>query len=310
MEEFYLNRVEQITGRDVKAFFSKFITFVVGPARAGIANYYLGGPVPQTHLKNLEALILEGKLITESIQSRTRTFSAGQYWEILDKVEDCLEKLQSIQNTGKYLNSSLINGGYLPQVKKHILKQGESIEEATKNSLYIEDYQNSWADIAVKNELREEDYTLQGGVLLSASLSPTQDASRNEDVLGDLNGELFYGIDLSPEIEFVVGEGGVSGDLKTLTPKETLFSSATILANWSRGDNPEFPEMGRVNMVGGDLMSLSYPTIFKNLVDIFGLDDTFDRINMVNIAIKEDKVFIELSIQTKDRVEIEQGIYI
>ena len=307
MEAIYLDNIKKITGKDVYLFFTSFIDYMVGPARSSIQNYYLGKEaINPKFFKELDRLYYESKDITNSLIQRKNTFSFGQYWEILDKVEDTTQKLESLKNISKYLNSSLVKGSHVEQKRNLILKQGDSIEKTIKDQAFDLDYQNSWATLAVKNNIREEDYNLSGGLLLKANLNSTQPSSSNADVIGDLSGNNFYGKDIDKEI--ILDE--IEGDFKIWTNEETLKESASILANWEKGDVPEFPDLGRPKIIGGNIASLSYPTIFKNLLEVFALDDTFSWVGLNNISFQEDLIALSVTIQTKDRENVEQEIRI
>lgn len=307
MELIYFNNIKKITGKDVYGFFESFITYINGPARNSIQNYYLGKEqLNSSFFEELENLYIESKDITNSLIQRTKTFSFGQYWEILDRVEDCTQKLESLLNIGKYLNSTLVKGSYIEQQRNIVLKQGDSIEKTIKDKTFDPNFQNNWAQLAAKNNITEEDYGLNGGLLLQANLNSTQPSSQNADVLGDLSGTKFYGKDIDKNI--IIDEN--EEDFKIWDNEETLKESASILANWEKGDVPEFPDLGRPKIIGGTISSLSYPTIFKNLTEIFALDDTFSWVGLNNISIVEDQISIEITIQTKDRENVEQEIRI
>ena len=80
--------------------------------------------------------------------------------------------------------------------------------------------------------------------------------------------------------------------------------------NLKKGDVPEFPLDGLNVMsgVGSNVNSIQYPSIFRQLSQIFAKDDTLSSFTLKSISTNQDVVFLDFEINTKLNEIIEQKL--
>lgn len=113
-------------------------------------------------------------------------------------------------------------------------------------------------------------------------------------------GESVYGKDLQKKLEFA------DDDLKVLGYKETIRQAFEIALNLRRGDNPEFPNDGLQSslVIGQNLNSILYPSLLRQLYDVFAKDDTMRSIAIVDVKHGNSglKDTVELAVQAETRI--------
>ncbi len=173
-------------------------------------------------------------------------------------------------------------------------RQNQTLEQMV-DELGSDDAQQDWIEIALKNNLNEEQYTTDGGVLLKINLQGAR-TMRILSVVDIMVGDRIYGKDISSKITFDSNEN----DLKVLNYKETLSQTVKILSSLKQNDNPEFPQNGiqKALVVGINQNSVSFPVLLRQLYDTFGNDDTLKTFMITNIERKEDGLFIEFNIES------------
>lgn len=291
LEDFYT-----ITGFDAQDFIQRYIDFQNLESQ-NIINYYSGtdkfARIESFNLMN--SLYKEAQRASELFYLNKEAFNSTADWNLLEQLDNIRQKLMTLSNINKYLRSSINKNQFNNTIEIEIkMKQYDTLESIESKELKSTFPQNDWVDLALYNDLIEEDYTPQGGVLLRAPTS-NFDTTFLNSVLGNLQGENLYGKDLDRKLQFV------NDDLKNLTPKETILQAIDILMKLKRGDNPEFPNNGiqASIFVGGNMASFAYASLFRQILDTFAKDDTVSRISIVNISHKEDAINIEYEIQTK-----------
>ena len=83
-------------------------------------------------------------------------------------------------------------------------------------------------------------------------------------------------------------------DLKTVEYKDAVNQSFGIKINCQKNSIPEFPEYGINNeLVGSNVSIISYPTLFRDLLNLFRQDKRWSTVNLLDIQRKEDMVFLK-----------------
>lgn len=285
-----------ITGYDVYTFFSNYISFLEGDSKK-IVDYYAGNlKVADSYaFKKLDDLLKEAKTIEEIIYLNKEAFTSVADWNVLDQIEDIIKNLDIISRSYKFLRSPVINFAYSDGIQSDYgLKQNETLERVSRVVLNDTEFDNNWADIAVKNNLREEDYTSKGGVLLKVIFNKTYDYNVLFSVVDRIEGEKMYGLDFDKTITFV------NEDLKVLSYKDTITQACNILCFLKVGDVPEFPSDGVSSnvVVGSNLKSIAFPILFRQYYNLFAKDDTFSSFSITNVGFDQDALFIEAEIRT------------
>jgi hypothetical protein len=292
---------QNLTGFDVYSLLSNFSDFVNNNMQ-DIVNYYsLAVTTP-----NMESFNKMTNLLNQFQDCLSLFFLYKQqlntfdFWDLLEDVEDSNQTLLQIQNIGWYLRSSIPTGDFnIGTIKDLPIIANTTIEGALFNQLGDSDPDNNWVPLALQNEITEEQYGSKSIMLKYETINVANNYFLNT-VLGPLQGEQLYGIDICRVLQMVQDSNG-NWDFGILTPKQTAQQAVDIYLGLKRGDNPEFPNDGiQVNLViGSNLGSLKFPVLFRQLTAIFAKDDTFTSFAITNAKFQQDALFITAQIQTK-----------
>jgi len=288
-------KFKKASGVDLAEFFNKYIDFTENGGYQSIYNYYSGGGrLPQTAFTILDLLIEESIFLQSQFKLHKNIFTNIAAWDLLEGLDNSLTRLLTIQNLKKYLRSSIINVSYNLGVQQtdYILKQRQNFESVSSEILKSQNSDNEWVDIAVDNNVIEEDYTAVGGNVLGLTYNQVGTVNNINVVVDELIGERINGLDIQKELEFE------SDDLKVLDYDETILQAIDILLGLKKRDNPEFPDHGVKKMVGTSFSAIGYPLIFRQLVNVFSTDDTISQFTIKDIRVESDSVFMDLSIET------------
>ena len=280
-----------ITNYDIYSFFEDYITFSNNYYQL-IVNYYNGLDINKDAFNYLDTLIEDSETIEGLIEQYQNRFNRTDFWDLVDKFSEIQTKLLTVQNLSRWLRSSR-SDRYSSNIKVEYTQAGkETIERISKNS-GISDYDNKWADIAIDNSLEEEDYTSAGGAILSISL-PNNKNFNIKNIVDGLSATNIYGKDIVKKMEFV------NGDLSVLTGINALLQTFETIFETFKGSIPEFPEDGvESDIIGSNTNVISYPSIFRNLLQMFQKDDRFSSITLNDLYRKDDGVYISISAKTK-----------
>jgi hypothetical protein len=162
--ETLLDEIKLITGIDLNEFLSTFVSFM-DYDYIEIANYYSGiSKIPNGEsFKNLNNLLDNSKFFINLLNLNKEKFFTIEIWEVLIILEEINNKLLFTNNISKFLRSSIIKGQFNLGVINYLsLNYQENLEKVAKK-LNSVNPDNDWVDIAIKNDLIEEDYTNEGG---------------------------------------------------------------------------------------------------------------------------------------------------
>lgn len=293
-----LDSFEQATGFDVKRFLARYIRFTE-LYYSNIVNFY-GGVIsimPTIALHELETLIEEQKQVIDVTILNASSISDYEYWALLEYVEDIGHTLETINNISKWLRSAITKDGYKQQVlATYMLSQNETLDRMERVKLKSNDPNNTWVDTALENELREEDYTSDGGALLKVVYKNNAALFLNSVVDNIDTAEKTYGLDLDKKIQFVPG-----GDLAVLSYQDTIKQAAWILSTLKKEDDPAYPDRGinSKTVIGSNVASIAYPILFRELASTFATDDTFRSFSITDVRRESDAIFIDFEAETK-----------
>lgn len=293
-----LDDFERLTSYDIKKYFSEFITFV-DVDYANITNYYTQKATvnPTKAFDRLKWLIKENIKVIDVIILNSPSLDNYDYWSIVEYIEESTHVLQTANNASKWLRSSITGDGYRQQVLgEYLTKQGEDLEKVERSVLKSNNWTDDWVKTALENELREEDYDLEGGALIKV-IFKNNSSILLESVIDNINTpEKTYGKDVDRRISIQ------DDDLVVLDYQETILQSAKILTDLNRGDDPYFPERGKniKSILGGSLAAISYPTLFRELAANFATDDSFRSFQISDVKKgQQDAVYVEFKVETK-----------
>lgn len=293
----------KVTKYNISDFFSKFKDFTDN-YYSNYIGYYRGisklDPIATTKLNEL---INDSSIIEELFFINKDSLSNDlDFWDLYESFNDCVVKIQTIKNTPKWTRSSYI-GSFDKDIQvDYILKQNQSLEDLS-SQLGFNDPENDWVNLAIKNDLKEVDYSAEGGNLLKVSFSVNNNINTTS-VVDVMIGDALVGKDLLSKLTFL------NDDLHYLTPKETIQQASEILLSIQTGSVPEFPRDGIYsNLIGTNIKAFQYPSIFRQIIAIFKKDDTFKEVQILNIQYEQDNVVISLKIVSKLNDIITQNLY-
>jgi hypothetical protein len=282
---------EEIVHYDIYEFFEDYVTFANSYYQY-IVNYYNGLDINKDAFNYLDDLLDEADTIEGLIEHYKNRLNRTDFWDIVEKFSEIQTKLSTTENLSRWLRSSR-SDRYSSNIKiEYTQRERETIERISKNS-GISDYDNKWADIAINNDLEEEDYTSSGGAILSISL-PNNKNFNIKNVVDELNSTNVYGKDIVKKLEFI------DGDLSVLTGIDALLQTFETIFETFKGSIPEFPEDGvESSAIGSNTNVISYPSIFRNLLQLFQKDDRFASITLDDLYKKDDGIYLKISATTK-----------
>lgn len=266
--------------------------------QSNIISYYSGNisVLNNTSFNNLKNLIEETQTLFSIFSLNKNIFSNYKWWILLDQIEKIENMLMMVDNSSKWLRSTISKGNFNPNPEVDIpFNQGQTLESVERDVLGSSDWNNTWASLAIKNDLVEEDYTSDAGFLIKANFNYSQNSFRVNSIVDNPVGEKVLGVDIDKKMQYV------DDDLLVLSPRDTFFQNVTILINLRRGDNPEFFNQG-INpklVVGSNVNSLTYPSLFRQISSLFKADDTIKAFEIVSINRVQDSVSIDFDVESR-----------
>lgn len=300
-----LDRFEELTKYPVKVFLNNYVDFVDNHY-SSIVSFYGGNIpiVPTTAFNLLQKLTMQQREVVNVIVLNSSVLDNYEFWVLTEYVEDIGQSLETANNMSRWMRSATSSDGYKRQVLTDVmLSQGEQLESLERNKLNSSSSRDSWVDTAIQNELREEDYDLQGGQLLKVVFKNSSSLFLNSVVDNIDSAEKTYGIDINQQL------GWRDDDLSPLSYEETLYQSMNILSSLQKGDDPAFVERGTDRqLIGGNIAGISYPILFRDLATVFSTDDSFQSFGVTDIKREQDAVTVEYQVQTKAGDFFNKGI--
>jgi hypothetical protein len=287
-----LDKYERILSIDLLSYLINYLSFVDKDA-GNIVGYYSGEIIfNESSFKKLDLLLENYHDLINLIKLNKHNFQSLEDWEILEELENIYGQLLLTSNCSKFLRSSILKGEFNLGVNKDYgLRYQQTLEMLSKDINDI-DPQNNWANLALKNDLIEEDYTPEGGVLLKINFLKNKQISEITSVIDNLDKEeKIKGIDIYQKITFE------DEDLKILSYDDTFNQTVDILLKLKKEDNPEFPDDGyEKELIGGNINMLQFPVFFRQLTSLFKKDDSIDSIALKTIRKEVDGFFMEFEI--------------
>jgi hypothetical protein len=261
-----------------------------------IVSFYSGNKntLDRSQINKLNSLAERAQYIQQIFRNRKEVFKSVDYWELLDLIEDIKVKLQTSQNISKYLRSSIVkNVDKLGFVFDKIMNDNETLEDITLNILN-DDSDNGWFDLALENDLKEINWDISGGTDLKIRKKIFQ-ADLVTSMIDNTIGENIYGKDIKKLFNYI------DDDLEILSPKDTVFQCVEILSKLSKGDIPEYRNLGMDSSIykGVNYSTLNYSSIVRELNKNFATDDLFRNFNVLDIKLQDGDLYVEFQIDTK-----------
>lgn len=293
---------KKITGKDISAYFSNAVLFFSGDYNT-IVNYYSGNTdsITSSPFANFKELQQQNKDILEAFKEHSRQFNNLKWWLLIEQIEEIDNRLATLRNINKWARSSLTKVAYDPTIQlDYTLKQNQTLEAVAATIEGSNNPNDDWADIALKNDLSEEDYTTQGGTDVKLTFQRLNGGFKINSVVDVIQGKSIYGKDLYKKIQWVKTDDGYL-DLKTLGYDDTIKQAVDILINLKKNDNPDNPNTGlQSNLVAGSNRSLfNFPIIIRQLSQNFAGDDTLKNFKVNNLSRDQDNIMADYSCETR-----------
>ena len=297
-----MTNVENIISVDVKSYFNDFINFV-GLYQQSIIDYYtLENPYPKQAFDALQRLNYTKEKIYEEISSHRDLLNEYKYFEVVDALEDSFNVLDTFQNYSRWLRSSIVNGKFKESTEVNIiLRQNQTLENLS-NELGFNNQDEGALQIALRNNLKETDYSNDNQNLVFKFGYQNQTSLYLNSIVDNLTGENILGKDIQKKLEFSVD------DLRVLSPSETFQQACNIILNLRKRDNPEFPQLGfdKSFLVNRNVVGSTLPSFIRQLYSIVASDDSIASFQVSKVDLNTDALTVEIIFKSWIGNEIKQ----
>lgn len=285
-------RFKTITGYDIKSYLENFVLFCRNSYPI-IVRYYEGESIDTKKVfSELDYLLTRSETIEALFNLKANQMDTVDYWELLDVFTNSQTKLWTINNSAKWLRSAIIGRYGNNTVVQRTLKSRETFENVA-TSLGISESDDSWVNIAEPNQVREEDYTPDEGSPMFKINMRTSGVASIDNIVDTLSGDNILGKDIDKKLVFS------DNDLSLVEYDKAVRQALDTILNSVQGSIPEYSEYGFAETaVGVSAKALAYPTIIKNMMDMFSRDGRWSEVNLLDLSVKEDNVFCKISART------------
>lgn len=244
--------------------------------------------------KNMYTLIGESGIVLNLFYQNRNEFSKTYFWDLLEQLENINIKLITTSNLSKLLRSTRTKSSYSGKLSTdYTTRKYDTLEDVQRNVNNSPNYDDDWWRLAMENDLKEEDYDNDGGLLLQVETNFNPGANL-QSVVDNPIGEKMYGKDMNRKITIL------ENDVEVLGYKETALQSLDIFLETKLGTIPENKEIGYDESlaVGTSRGAVNFNILQRQLINIFNTDDSFANFQITNISFKDDGVYLEFKINT------------
>lgn len=275
-----------------------------------LVNFYSGKleRIDKYHTELLNSLLLKANELTTQFKLQKRKLVTVELWELLDDIEVIKSKLQTSANLPKYLRSSITNSNFTKGIKyEYVLSDNQTIEDVSKQVLFSLNSENDWTQIALKNDLREIDWSIKGGTKLNL-VDDSFISGIVTSMIDNTVGKKVYGLDIQKNIQF----DSDLNDIVVLSYDETLNQTVNILSTLSKGDIPEFSSLGIPASIykGANFNQIKYPSLIREFQKIFKTDDLFTDFSVTRLQYIDGDITLDYILGTKYEIVIEKQLTI
>ena len=261
-----------------------------------IYDWYGCGPDKPnvTPFKNLYTLISESVVVLTIYYQNKQFFKTYYFWDLLEKLEDINTKLTTTSNLSRILRSTRAKGSFNGKLEStYTTRKFETLEDIQRNVVGSNNADNTWWDLALRNDLKEEDYSTEGGdVVTVSSLYNTN--TFLESVVDNLDGLKAYGRDINKKLTLI------DDDLETLSNEDTVIQSLETFLETKSQTVPEFKNIGydETLVVGQSRGIVNFSILQRQLMNIFSTDDSFKDFKITDLKFDRDAVILQFEIST------------
>lgn len=288
-----LDKFKKQTGYDIQSYFESFVLFCNSYYPLIVAYYTGESDVDiDDSFGRLDKLISQTKEIEPLFTLKASGLSGVDFWELLDTFTECQTKLWTIDNSSRWLRSSIIGRYGSNVVIQRVLKTRETFENVV-SQLGSNNPQDDWVDIAQNNLIEEEDYSANdGGGMFKINIREYGDFNI-PNIVDNLDSEKILGKDIDKNFRFE------NNDLVTLKYQDAVKQALDTIIHTLKGSIPEFPNYGISNeIIGSSVNAIQYPSLFKNLINMFQRDFRWVSVNLLDLYREEDSIFMKIQAKT------------
>lgn len=293
----FKDNISNLIGINIDNFLKDFIDFYDN-YHSSIVQYYTISSIeyPKIAFEKYKDLVNRVELLLSKINFYKSNFLNIGYWDIVEQLEDIKEKLDLIPSYPKFYKVSFVKiQNNKINYETYITKQNETIEQVANK------FDENWENIALLNNLNEEDYSNKGGISLILKSSVTEsdrDVEPLESIIDIALGKNVLGKDIPNYFEFDIE----NNDLLVCTPEQTFLQTVKRLFELKMGSIPEFPDLG----IQKDIMNESvkgdgffFPVLLRQLTSSLYSDDTIINFTIDDIVKEGDTYHISASVQNR-----------
>lgn len=270
-------------GFDIESFFNDNFS-LLQEYQPVLAEYYTKeGEFPKKAFDLLDQLEFNSDLIYRKIQENRYKFDNCSDFEIFDQIEDFISLYRMIENYSKWYRSSTIKGRYKQITEiNYILKQNQTLEEVS-NEVGWDSREEGALDLALRNQIKEQDYDLQGGLNFRFSYQNDK-RLQLESVIDEMTGKNILGKDIAAKLAFQ------GNDVLYLSPEDTFLQTCEILSGLMKNNNPEFPTDGydKSAISNRNLMRIRLSTFIRQMYATVAKDDTIKAFSVSDVVEEDD----------------------
>lgn len=298
---------KRITGQDIASYFNAAVAFFSSDYNT-IVDYYSGviQTISSTPFANFTALQQQNKDVFETFKEHSKQFNALKWWLLIEQIEEIDSRLKTLAKINKWARSSLTNVAYDPSIQvDYILQQNQTLENVAGDFMKSNNPNDDWVGIALDNDLREEDYSPEGGVDVKVKFQRVNNGIKINSVVDIMQGKSVYGKDIDAILHF----DPVTNDVAVLGYDDTITQAVNILIRLKKKDNPNNPTAGLQGslVAGTNRALLNFPAIVRQLGQTFGNDDSLKNFAVNNLSIDQDNLACDYVVQTRlDEVKADQ----
>lgn len=302
LDKSILTEFEEITQKNLTQFLVRVASFLQQD-RSTILAYYndASRAIDPTAFGRFTILEKELKTIFEAFQLHSSVFNNSKWWDVIEMLEQIDSVFSSLKNTHRWSRSSISRFGYSPNVQMdYTLSESQTLERVSQDVLVDQNPNDQWYDIAINNDLTEEEYEVRGGSVIQLQKARNRGTFQIESVIDIMSGKTIYGIDLNRRINFVKSDQFQS-DLALLDHDDTILQSVEILTNLKKNSNPDFPNDGLQTevTVGANRALLNFPIIIRQMTQTFASDDTLKNFTVKAMSYEEDNLLITYEVEDR-----------
>ena len=300
MNDDILELFKQTTSFDLKQYLIDSQEFI-SRERLSIIAYYSGEIefLDTNVFEKFNILKFQDERVFELFRIHKKQFpSTIELWDLISLLEKIRKVFKSTLNSPRWSRSSINEFGISNSFEiPHLIRRKESLKTIAKKT------DRKWNDLAKDNRLREEDYTAEGGEVISLKIPINNRNLIVESVVDLMVDENIRGKDMNIFLNY----DSDKKDIGVLSPKETILQSVQILAGLKKNQNPLYPNDGlnKETIVATNTSLLNFPIFTRQLVANFNTDDSLKNFNVTNIEKDQDNLVVSFSVESRDSETLE-----